>query len=85
MSRICDRRPCSGLAKIFPLLQFKMLGELNDDLKAVLSASDPEAINSQSMAGGQLCPVVLHYCPFCGMRLEEEVIEYMQRAKGAPV
>jgi len=76
MSRICDRRPCSGLTNMLPFLSFRMMGEENEDLRVIILTVKPVS-NSPEDVRAQ--PLVLHYCPFCGMRLEEDVIEFMQR------
>lgn len=50
-----------------------MEGERNGDLKASILATNGSAPD--------LYHVTLHYCPFCGMRMDEDLIELIQRTR----
>lgn len=72
---LCDRRPCRRLGAITGLLDFQMHGESNEDLRATLIVSAPSAPEAHR--------VTLFYCPFCGMRLDDHLVEGMQRSRSA--
>jgi hypothetical protein len=79
--RVCDRRPCAGLTKVLPLLSLTMIGEGNEDQVVAVIFEKIRAGDSKESAPEQ-SRVKLRYCPFCGMRLEEDIIETLMGLRG---
>lgn len=70
--RICDKRPCSTLAGVFPVLDLSVV-----DRQLSITASLSKLSAQVSLR------VTLLYCPFCGMRLSEDIIGALSKAKGS--
>lgn len=72
--RICDKRPCTPLGQALPTLE---LATVNSNLVITTTFSKSSAQTPLR--------VTLLYCPFCGMRLDADIVEALYRARGNAV
>lgn len=62
MSKYCDRSPCDGMLEA---LGRWILGSTDGGYKALTGYSNQTSRKLKAI------PVPIHYCPFCGTRLEQ--------------